>query len=108
MKITDSDLFTTNGFNESTFIYHSKQGDEFHYKNGYLIYVKYADTGNQFWYCGSHPNVLHRLEGPAIIYGQNQILEGYKAQQFWWLEGKQLDCQTQEEFERYMKMKAFW
>jgi hypothetical protein len=43
---------------------------------------------------------LHRIDGPAeeYVYGT----------QFWWIEGEQLKCKTQEEFERYIKLKLFW
>ena len=42
----------------------------------------------------------HRLDGPAIerAVGQNQ----------WWIDGKKIDCSSQEEFKRIMKLKAFW
>ena len=42
----------------------------------------------------------HREDGPAIEYAN-----GYKA---WWLNGKQINCKSQEEFVRLMKLKVFW
>jgi hypothetical protein len=41
----------------------------------------------------------HRLDGPARQY------EGVKE---WFYHGKEIKCQSQEEFEQYLKMKAFW
>jgi hypothetical protein len=42
----------------------------------------------------------HRLNGPAYenIYGEKQ----------WYYEGKRIDCKSQEEFERIIKLKLFW
>lgn len=42
----------------------------------------------------------HRLDGPAVEY-----VNGYKE---WYFEGKLIDCKNQEEFERLLKLKAFW
>jgi hypothetical protein len=44
-------------------------------------------------------NKLHRIDGPAI--------EGYQYKE-WWIEGSLIDCKSQEEFERYIKLKLFW
>ena len=41
----------------------------------------------------------HRVNGPAIEYDN-----GIKS---WWLNGERISCKTQEEFEYYMKYKAF-
>jgi hypothetical protein len=62
-------------------------GGELHkYTNGYTIYL----LNNQF----------HREDGPAI---QHDC--GDKS---WWLNGKLLPCRTQMQFERLMRLKAFW
>jgi len=42
----------------------------------------------------------HRLDGPAV---ENDY--GYKA---WYVDGRYIDCKTQEEFEKLLKLKAFW
>lgn len=56
-----------------------------------------------------HPNgfkmwcrngLLHRTDGPAIEWPGGTVE--------WFLEDKQINCKTQEEFERLMKLKAFW
>ena len=43
---------------------------------------------------------IHRLDGPAIEYS-----DGRKE---WVYEGKKIDCSSQEEFARLIKLKAFW
>ena len=41
---------------------------------------------------------IHRLDGPAIIDGENKR---------WFIDGKHIPVNSQEEFERYMKLIAF-
>jgi len=43
---------------------------------------------------------IHREDGPAIEYP-----DGRKE---WWIKGQILEVSSQEEFERYMKLKSFW
>ena len=57
--------------------------------------VEWAN-GDKFWYLNDN---LHRVDGPAIEYADGD--------KFWYLNGKQLSCKTQEEFEQYMRLKAF-
>jgi hypothetical protein len=42
----------------------------------------------------------HRLGGPAV-----ESLNGYKQ---WWYEGENINCSSQKEFERILKLKLFW
>jgi hypothetical protein len=49
------------------------------------------------WY---HHGKVHREDGPAIIYSSGQ--------KFWFWHGKHIDVQSQEEFEHFLKFKAFW
>jgi hypothetical protein len=42
----------------------------------------------------------HRIDGPA-----REWFNGYKE---WWIEGEEINCNSQEEFERYIKLKLFW
>ena len=44
--------------------------------------------------------IIHSMSGPAV-----EKEDGSKE---WWIDGVKLDCQSQEEFERYLKQKAFW
>ena len=58
--------------------------------------VEYTD-GDKHWYLYGK---CHRTDGPAIEHA-----DGYKR---WYLDGLQIDCKSQEEFERLLKLKAFW
>jgi len=42
----------------------------------------------------------HRLTGPAI--------EEANGRQEWWINNQKLEVNSQEEFERLMKLKVFW
>jgi hypothetical protein len=53
--------------------------------------------GNLFYYLNGK---LHREDGPAI-----DLNNGFK---FWNLNGKLLSCRTQMQFERLMRLRAFW
>jgi hypothetical protein len=53
--------------------------------------------GDKCWY---QNDLLHRIGGPAIEY--------YNGEKYWWFEGKLIDCNSQEEFERLIKLKLFW
>ncbi|CAB4196760.1 hypothetical protein UFOVP1290_280 [uncultured Caudovirales phage] len=44
---------------------------------------------------------LHRLNGPAIYYPDGKDC-------LWFINHKQIPCNSQEEFERLIKLKAFW
>ena len=77
-------------------------GTKYYYENGQLHRLgglpalEYAD-GHKYYYENGQ---CHRLGGPAI-----DQASGYKE---WWINGKHLDCNTQKEFEQYLKLKAFW
>ena len=65
----------------------------------------------------------HRIDGPAV-----ELIDGYKAwyqngilhrldghaeecpdgTKYWFYEGIGTDCNSQEEFEKYLKLKLFW
>jgi hypothetical protein len=46
---------------------------------------------------------LHRISGPAVI---NH--DGEDNRVFWFFKGKSIDCLNQQEFEKYLNLKAFW
>jgi hypothetical protein len=76
-------------------------GKKYWYQNGLLHRIggpaiEWAN-GEKHWY---QNDLLHRIDGPACDY-----VDGYKE---WWFEGKQLKCNSQEEFERIIKLKLFW
>ena len=58
--------------------------------------IEYAN-GDKSWYINDQH---HREAGPAI-----EFANGYKE---YWLNDKRIYCDSQEEFLRLMKMKAFW
>ena len=76
------------------------------YSNGDKIWkdVKTEDwyrykkqSGYESWWNGTK---RHRLDGPALIWSNGN--------EEWWIDGKQINCKTQEEFEQYLRLKAFW
>jgi hypothetical protein len=54
------------------------------------------DNG-RYWY---QHGKLHREDGPAVEYANGRKL--------WYYHGQQINCQTNEEFVRLLKLKAFW
>jgi|ERR1035437_4917533 hypothetical protein len=70
------------------------QNDVLHRLGGPAI--EYSD-GTLFWY---KEGKYHREDGPALIYNYNT--------EYWYINNKKIDCQSQEEFEKLMKLKAFW
>ena len=58
-------------------------------------------SGDKFWCINDK---LHRTDGPAIIYTNEY---GDSSKYWWYLNDEELDCKTQEEFEYYLKYKAF-
>lgn len=50
-------------------------------------------------------NRLHRLDGPAKV---GLALPGTEPDVEWWYHGTHVRCKSQEEFERMLKLKAFW
>jgi hypothetical protein len=85
-------------------------------KDGCNLY----DNGDMRWYLNG---VMHREDGPAIIWrngtkfwkinGYNHRLDG-PAVEFsnghvaWFYMGERIYCNSQEEFEQLIRLKAFW
>ena len=75
---------------------------------------KINEYGTQFWYITKSPNhqdkpnvfwdyeeyLLHREDGPAVI--------DFNGSQKWYLFDQIINCNSQEEFEKLMKLKVFW
>ena len=78
----------------------SIDGSKFWYKNG----KKHREdgpavemaNGNKRWH---FEGKLHRLDGPAIEHTNFKI---------WAYQDQKVDCQSQEDFEKLLKLKAFW
>jgi len=61
--------------------------------------VECISSGGRYWY---QNGLCHRLDGPACEYFGAQM---------WYYQGELVDCESQEEFEIYLrteKIKAFW
>ena len=65
---------------------HREDGPAIEYPNGSKIWCQNGKT--------------HRLNGPAI-----ELVNGNK---YWYYQGKYIKCSSQEEFEKLLKLKAFW
>jgi hypothetical protein len=62
----------------------------------------FEDGDQTYWLnLGSRGSQLHRIDGPAFDWMSVKRQE-------WYLYGKRVDVNSQEEFERMMKLKAFW
>jgi hypothetical protein len=76
-------------------------GDKEWYQNGlkHRLYGPACErnSGYKEWFQNGK---RHRTDGPACEY-----VNGAKE---WWIEGKRIYCNSQEEFERYLKLKLFW
>lgn len=76
-------------------------GDEEWYYEGKLhridgpAYLSYNKKYKEWWFHGD----LHRLDGPAIYFSDGQSE--------WWYRNKSIPCTSQEEFEKFLKLKAF-
>jgi hypothetical protein len=81
--------------------------------------IEYSNGGKEWFQNG----LLHRLDGPAIIcyngdkgwYQNGKLhringpaIEYYNGHKYWWFEGEYTYCNSQEEFERYIKLRLFW
>lgn len=67
-----------------------------------LIVTPYGD---KFYYNNKYE--AHREDGPAIMYG-DIIDHAPLPKQMWFLNGRQFHCSSQKEFERMIRLKAFW
>ena len=87
----------------SYIICHSDGSKDYYDNNGNLIgkFVK-----NDIWKLYFWNNQRHRLDGPAVevvLQPNNTLLRSE-----WWYCGRKIDCQTQEEYEKILRWKAFW
>ena len=77
-------------------------GNKYYYLNNRLHRedgpaIEYIN-GNKFWFINGN---YHRENGPAIEYADSELKS-------WWVNGIEIPCRTQKEFERLMRLKAFW
>jgi hypothetical protein len=82
-------------------LYEWADGTKYWYLNGRLHRedgpAKEYANGSKFWYMNDE---FHREDGPAV-----EFSSGHKE---WWIDGQYIQCTTQKEFERLLKLKAFW
>lgn len=57
--------------------------------------IEYANGDCEWWLY----DLRHRLDGPAVDWNDNKQ---------WFYMDKRINCNSQEEFERLLKLKAFW
>ena len=55
--------------------------------------------------CLDGDNQLHCLDGPAKV---GLALPGFETDVEWYWHGEKIECSSQEEFDRAIKLKAFW
>ena len=78
--------------------YYNKNG-QYHREDGPAI--EWSDGRYTAWILNGKN---HRVDGPARI---KVYLDG-TVDQAWFYHGKKMNCSSQEEFERLLKLKAFW
>jgi hypothetical protein len=94
--------FDDNGF------YHNSKGPAAIFDNGNYSWYKHGTLhriggpavkygGKLMWFMDGK---YHRLDGPAIFEDEHISL--------WYFHGKHIECSSQEEFERLIKLKMFW
>jgi hypothetical protein len=88
--------------------FHREDGPATEYTNGDKFWYLYGQlhredgpaiehAGTKYWYlCGKK----HRENGPAI--------EEANGDKEWWYHGQPINCQSNEEYFRLLKLKAFW
>ena len=77
-----------------------KEGDKIYTVKCYKLYNKEVDYRE--WY---YKEKLHRELGPAMEYLTLNLADENNA---WYIDGEELGCKSQKEFERLMKIKCFW
>lgn len=69
-----------------------RTGDDFYHSIG--------KDGFETWWLRSNVNLQHNLEGPAILNPNNDLKK-------WFYYGKEVNCSSQKDFERYLRLLAF-
>lgn len=92
--------------------YHKENGPAVIYSNGDNHWYKHGllhredgpaidDEKVKAWYFDGE---RHRLDGPAYL----EYRDGHLIISEWWYRGKWIDVDSQEEFERLIKLELFW
>lgn len=76
---------------QKSYVIHNKKYDAYYYDSFTLIYkIPFQ--------------IRHREDGPALIYKRGTKIVKCE----WYFHGKKIPVNTQDEFERYLKLKTFW
>ncbi len=62
-------------------------------RNGLIV----DEFGNKYWH---KDDLYHREDGPAVEFANGN--------RYWYYQGQNIDCHSQEQFERLLKLKVFW
>lgn len=66
-------------------------------------------SGNFTYDIWLYDEVKHRLDGPAVSSWELCLPGNYKEpHKEWWFHGIRIECSSQEEFEKWLTLKAFW
>lgn len=86
--------------NGEKYIQYQDENGLIHNENGQpaSIDCKYNTIG--YWIHGK----AHRLMGPAYVF----LNENEQKYSQWYYKGEQINCSSQEEFEKLIKLKMFW
>lgn len=84
-------------------------GDKYYYSDGQIDLNYYRVNKNYFdsWWDVESSTKRHRLDGPAIEYKLAESNPNEESYNEWWYKGKFIDCSSQQEFERKIKLLAF-
>jgi len=68
-----------------------------------------TDTNGNFIYDQDDFPILHREDGPAFVWTINKNYKLFwQSRCEWWYLGKEISVSSQEEFEKWIRLKAFW
>jgi len=96
---TRNDEGEYHSFNDKPAIVYNN-GNKFWFKKGRIRRENapaIKSIGGRWWY---KEGKLHRIDGPAIEY-----ISGFE---YWYYEGKEIECSSLEEFLKIINLKAFW
>jgi len=66
-------------------------------KDGLCIYYNFLSWYKLVWYKN---NQIHRINGPAIIWFDNDKV--------WYYKGKYITCHSQKKYEKLIKLRLLW
>ena len=84
--------------------------------------IKIEADNEGWWWWWRKDGVLHREDGPALITANSRrwylhgkchredgpAIEWADGDKWWYFDGIRISCSSQQEFERIIRLKAFW